>query len=661
MQQDHPGNSRNAMKPATRLIIVAGLALSFSATPSPLLTSIALAACTPAVASNGAVLVCQGTTESTVTNVLGTGTETNVTVTVEAGATIRGTGVGTDHRGIYLGADAQITNFGSIESSYEAVSILGDLINLSNTGTIIGSDRAIQVVGNISNLTNHGTIQGTVVAFPGGRVSNFVNHGSVLGGDGALFASDIDNLFNAGILRASINAVWGVTGLSSLINSGTIEGGTRALYETGAVDTNLTLNAGSIIIGRIDLGGGTNTLHVGEGLSVNSTFESDGGATEVGIGTLHGHLAAVIPVAGNGNNDVQIVAVDPAAFATFDDALTTLTSGIGQTVQGRQSILRSDPPLSFASHFAATEDNDMLAFSAFEDSPAINPNRIWVEGFGAYRQDHGDRVGGEFESLTGGLVAGVDTQWNAQTSLGVMAGFAASTSENEISTQSTDVTSYYAGAYASTEALGLTWDASLTLGYTDYEQERITANNLVATGLETASTDFGGWFVNPQATATRQADNPLESISIGSLRGSQTLEQSVTLSYAGLFLDGYTETGTTNPLTLDSRAIHVASTRASLALPFAATHAGGATTTLRLSGGLEARTQFGTDSVSGTLLGQAVSTTLDDEDVTLGAFLGLSAEHQSTSGLTAYADAEALLETNAAYQLSATTGLRVAF
>ncbi|WP_375567965.1 autotransporter domain-containing protein [Ahrensia marina] len=668
MQGRFPKSAAIATKLARQLAVAGSLALSTTTAPSFFLTSTALAACSPALA-NGAVLVCQGTTESTVTNVLGTGTETNVTVTVEAGATIRGTGVGVNHRGIYLGADAQITNLGSIESSYEAISIFGDLINLSNTGTIIGSDRAIQVVGNISDLTNHGTIQGTVFVFPGGgRVSNFINHSSVLGGDGALFASNIDSLFNAGLLRASINAVWGVTGLSSLINSGTIEGGTRALYETGAVDTNLTLNAGSVIIGRIDLGGGTNILHVGEGLSVNSTFESDGGATEVGIGTLHGHLAAVVPVVGNGNNDVQIVAVDSSALTSLDDTLAALTSGIGQKVQSRQSTMRSDPALgfasSFASRFAAADETRLAAFSDLDldNTPPLNPGRFWIEGFGAYREDDSDRVGRTFESLTGGLVAGVDVPLDAITSVGVMAGFAASTSENEIDTQETDTTSYYAGVYASTEAWGLAWDGALTLGYTDYDQERVTVNNLVATGLETASADFGGWFINPQVTVTNSTSTGFSPTSMGSTSFAlPTIEQSLTLAYAGLFLDGTTETGTTNPLTLDDRDVHIASARAALALPFEALHANGALTTIRLIGGIETRTQFGDDGISGTLLGQTVSTTLDDDDTALGGFLGLSGEYQTSSGLTAYANAEAMLETNSAYQISATAGLRIAF
>jgi hypothetical protein len=190
-------------------------------------------------------------------------------------------------------------------------------------------------------------------------------------------------------------------------------------------------------------------------------------------------------------------------------------------------------------------------------------------------------------------------------------------------------------------------------------QERITANNLVAGGLETASADFGGWFINPQLTATNTMVLGSTATTMGF--ALSRVEQSLTLSYASLFLDGYTETGTTNPLTLNDRDIHVASARATLALPFERVEADGALTTVRLIGGVQARTQFGDDGVSGTLLGQAVSTTLSDDDASFGGFVGLAAEYQTTSGLTAYANAEALLETNSAYQLSATAGLRIAF
>jgi hypothetical protein len=559
-------------------------------------------------------------------------------------------------------------NSGTIIGGVDGVYAV-DIASLVNTGLLQGArDEGVYAFDTIGSLTNFGTIRGGDDGVQAEALASLVNHGVIEGVDDGVDVSEgpIDSLINYGVIAGGDSAPGsksGVVGavIRNLVNSGTISSLGFAIEERGpGGDTNLTLNAGSILIGLIDLGGGTNILNIGAGRSLNSRFDTDDGiATLPVLGLLAGHLVAFDGTA----TQRQVVAVDQSAFFGFDDALHALVSGIGHTVRVRQSALRTNPALGFASRFAAGEETSLAAFSDLDlvETPDLDPNRFWIEAFGSYRQDQSDRTGGDFDHLTGGLVAGVDVPLDAITSVGVMAGFAASTSENETNTQETDTQSYYAGVYASTQAAGLTWDASLTLGYTDYDQERITANNLVANGLETARADFGGWFINPQFTMTREAGNPLAGAGFGSLVAAQTLEQSLTLSYAGLLLDGYTETGTTNPLTLNGRDVHVASARAAIALPFERNEADGALTTLRLIGGLEARTQFGDDSVSGTLLGQTVSTTLSDDDAAFGGFLGLSGEYQTTTGLTAYANAEALLETNSAWQASATAGLRIAF
>ncbi|MEQ8658536.1 MAG: autotransporter outer membrane beta-barrel domain-containing protein [Hyphomicrobiales bacterium] len=576
---------------------------------------------------------------------------------------------GGDH-GVYsqTGGIGFLSNTGTIYGqTNSAVRAAQTIDHLTNSGVIEGASNGVSGNGGIRWLSNSGHIRGlagAAVTTSTGSIDTVINSGRMFGTvDGVYAVNDIGMLTNSGFIGSDLFGVRALNGgLNFISNSGTIQGESFAIQEGGAGDTTLTLNAGSVLIGRVDLGGGVNTLNIGQGLSLNSLFESDPGASLVRLGSASSHLVAVVPVPGGGTqNDVEVVAVDPSAFAGVDDALVALTASIGQTVQGRQAALRSDPALGFVNGFAAAEETRLAAFSDLDldRAPHLNPNRFWIEAFGAYRQDDGDRVGSEFDHLSGGLVAGVDVTVDALTSVGVMAGFAASTSENEIDTQKTDTTSFFAGLYASTQAMGLAWDASLTVGYTDYEQQRTTANNLVAGGLETASADFGGWFINPQLTATNSTPTGFTATPMGF--GLASIEQSLTLSYAGLWLDGYTETGTTNPLTLNDRDVHVASARAAITLPVERVDANGALTALRLIGGLEARTQFGDDTVSGTLLGQAVSTTLGGDDQTLGGFLGLSGEYQTTTGLTAYANAEALIETDASWQLSATAGLRVAF
>lgn len=586
---------------------------------------------------------------------------------------------GTISDAVFIDGDLKIfVNTGALNSQEDGLYVFDRLGSAINYGEIHGYDDGVEAF-NIGTFVNYGLISSTDgdgIDVDGGNpndetnvITSLVNHGTIRAGDDGIDVGTLTRLLNTGIIYGGFTGDIETSGIAAaviteIINSGTIRTGgdiniEHAIEERGRPeitgppllpaitggDTSLTLNAGSILIGLIDLGGGVNTLNIGAGRSLNSRFDSDDGAATLPvIGSLAGHLVAFDGSA----TQRQIVAVDLSAFVSFDDALAALTSGFGGAVQSRQSALRSDPA---------------LGFSAGDETGAqhLNSNRFWVEGFGAYRQDQSDRTGSDFDSLTGGLVAGGDVPLDAITSVGVMAGFAASTSDNEINTQATDATSYFGGIYASTQAGGIFWDASLTLGYTDYDAERITANNLVANGLETARADYSGWFINPQITMTREAANPLAGRTFHGFSASPALEQSMTLSYAGLFMDGYTETGTTNPLTLDDRSVHIASARAALTLPFERIEADGALTTLRLIGGLEARTQFGDDTIAGTLLGQAVSTTLDDDAFTGGAFLGLAGEYETTTGLTAYANLEAMLETDMSYQLSATAGLRIAF
>jgi hypothetical protein len=583
---------------------------------------------------------------------------------------------GTD--GVHADDIGTVINDGTIEGfNFEGILAVNSIGRVINRGDIFGGEDGVEAT-NITSLINFGLIDGLDdgIDVDGGGVNNvatsvigsIINHGTIRGDDEGIDVGTLTRLVNTGSIIGDFDPNGSGAGIAAavigeIINSGLIMTGgdisnQHAIEERGAGDTNLTLNAGSVLIGLIDLGGGTNTLNIGAGRSLNSRFDSDDGiATLPILGTLAGHLVAF-----DGNDTQrQIVAIDQSAFLSFDEALYALVSGIGQATVTRQQALRSDPSLGFASRFAAASGPQPGAFAAFNDASPFDPNRFWVEAFGSYRQDQSDRTGSDFDHLTGGLVAGVDVPIDPTTSLGVMAGFAGATSENEIDTQETDALSVFAGVYGSTEAIGIAWDGSLTVGYTDYEADRVTANNLVAGGLETANADFGGWFINPQVTATREATNPFAGRIFHGFTAAPTLQQSVSLSYAGLFLNGYTETGTTNPLTLNSRTVHIASARAALTLPFERVEADGVTTTLRLTGGVEAQTQFGDDTVSGTLLGQAVSTTLDDDNFGAGAFLGLSGAYETASGVTAYANAEAMIETDASWQFSATAGLRIAF
>jgi hypothetical protein len=95
-----------------------------------------------------------------------------------------------------------------------------------------------------------------------------------------------------------------------------------------------------------------------------------------------GSLAGIWSPSPEAATQRQIVAVEQSAFLGLDDALAALTAGIGQTVQGRQTALRSDPALGFASRFAAAEETSLAAFSDLDldGCPAPQPQPLLDRG-----------------------------------------------------------------------------------------------------------------------------------------------------------------------------------------------------------------------------------------------------------------------------------------
>ncbi|RBW54996.1 autotransporter outer membrane beta-barrel domain-containing protein [Ruegeria sp. A3M17] len=169
-------------------------------------------------------------------------------------------------------------------------------------------------------------------------------------------------------------------------------------------------------------------------------------------------------------------------------------------------------------------------------------------------------------------------------------------------------------------------------------------------GVETISADFDGWFVNPAVTITKPTQI-----------AGHAIEGSFGVQYAGLFLDSYTETGTASPQTIDSRTVHMGIARLKLAAPKQKITGDGSILTYRLQAGLDARTNFGGDSIDGVLLGQNISFNTGGDNNTLGGFLNVSGEYQTQNGLTISAGTEAIFETSGSYQLSGRVGVEFRF
>ncbi len=554
-----------------------------------------------------------------------------------------------DVRGLILTlrANSPVTNSGIVGGT---VSTRGENSHVSNSGIVGG---AVSTQGENSGVSNSGGVGGLIITESAN--SPITNSGDVTGN--LLSRGDSSPIVNSGNVGTFVGTEGANSGVfnsgsvaqylraegdnSSIVNAGSVGNGENSgfrlldgIHLFGA-DASLTLLPGSVIQGVIVFDGtGTRTLNVGNGLSINNTLGFTGTPVEV---VANGAVfAAGDDGAGPGT---RVAVVDPTNLSTQDEQLADLTGGIASARENRLAGVRNG------------SGGAVTANGAFDSAAKSDPGHpFWIEGFGSYREQDADQPAVATDQWIGGVVIGADDLLQDNLRLGFLGGAAWGGVDADFDSQETDSRSFFVGTYASLLQAGLIFDLALTGGYSEFDQDRSVANNTAAGGLETATADFSGWFVSPELAVTKP------TVLLG-----HRLEGSLALRYAGLFLDGYTESGTTAPLTVDDRDVHVGVARLQIAAPSETVYANGSAFRYRLKAGLEARTNFGGETIDGALLGQNISFNPGGENNSLGGFAGLSAEFDTGSGFVFTAGGEGLLETTGSYQLSGRAGVGLRF
>jgi uncharacterized protein with beta-barrel porin domain len=556
---------------------------------------------------------------------------------------------GTTDDGIDAGSITSLTNSGSIQAFDDAVFAAASIGTINNSGTITAlNGNGVKAVLSIGNFINSGTIVAAddgvdVNDTLGSTIQNFVNTGTIISGEDAVDVDNLINLNNSGLIQGAEFGIF-TENLFNLTNSGTIIGGTRpAIAELLAADTTLTLNAGSNIQGIIDLGGGLNTLNVGNGLSIANTFFSGprGGppipiANVPIIGTTNG-----APFAINGN---KIAVVDPTGLAMEDEIVVDITNGIAHTVFGALNAART------GSSTATNGNAQTMYLSAAHEVPNASPStrpRIWAKGFGSSRTQDGKSPTVDADHRIGGLVSGMDGVISAGTRAGGFLGGSTGTVDVAFDSQESDIDSIYGGVYLGTQMGSANVDVLITAGWTNHDWERQVANNLAPGGIQTGAADYDGYFVSPEASVT--------------LAPAFGLVPSARVRYIGYFLDGFTETGALGDLSVGDRDLHIVQGRFQLAAPIITSGADSSYTRIEPYVGIEGRALLSGDNVGAVLLGQTLSFDPGGEDEVGGLFAGINASARIASNIDLYGNIEVAAETGSSERIGGNIGFRISF
>ncbi|GLH75470.1 hypothetical protein SSBR45G_03780 [Bradyrhizobium sp. SSBR45G] len=553
--------------------------------------------------------------------------------------------------GLLAGQDATVANSGTITARGDQQSIgisAGGNASVTNSGSIasasVGTGFSYGIaVANDANVSNFGTIAS--VSGAGGR------------GVG-ISVSNNASIFNTGSISGAAGTGgqgFGIQvfGTANVTNAGTVSGSTSALQFAGGADT-LTLLTGSRLIGAIELGGGGDTVNF-RGGNHNLTFDTLSGATVTGT----------TPFAVSGN---RAVAVDPTTFAATARSLGDFSRAVFDAVPVfTGTSAPGGGPLAFAAPDSSSRIDEAFAampgLSAYAGqglqfkNPTVtygDGSTVWARGFAGQRIQQQDGVLLRTTNLFYGGMIGGDWQTRPGLRLGAFLGGGQTRSAVDFNQGSSNADLVFGGAYARYDIGASFLHAAVQAGSSRNSSSRTINNNLVAGGLETASANFNGWYVSPQATFGHRW-------ALGSLAGaSYTLTPSVRLRYLYGSYAGTTETGTTAPLTLNGQTVSTLEERGEAKLTRSVTFSPGDVLSTSLTAGVLGTQRVGGNSVNAALLGQTIPFATPGQSNVWGGFGGLGLEWQNRN-LTLFSAGEYLALSDRSTIISGRAGLRIAF
>ncbi len=683
----------------------------------------ARATCDPP-AGNNVTATCTGTTtDQNTPNGYGTGTETNLSTTVVTGASVSGTTSGiffdtgsvtnfgtitggfdgirattatVNNSGTITGTSsagieattATVTNSGTIAGGFDG--IRADTATVTNSGTITGGFDGINasiatvtnsgtiaggiegILANTATVTNSGSITGGLVGIEA-SIATVTNSSSITGGLAGIEANTA-TVTNFGTITGGLVGIEASTatvtnsgsiaggnfgidaGTANVTNSGRISGGTAALNFFGGNADTLTLLPGSTIVGAINLGGGGDTVNFRTG-NQNLTFDTLAGAT----------VTSTVPFAVAGN---QVATIDPTPFAVLDRNLMDFSRAVSQALPDDAGFAgtglagaAAGPATAFAAASPLGEAviPGLSAYAA--DAAGIfkaptarygDGTRIWARGFAGERVQEADgSLLHTVNRIYGGMLGGDWQAWS-DWRLGAFVGAGEIRSSVDFNYGETRSTLAFGGLYGRHDWGPWFLRLAVQGGHSSNDVDRTINNNLVLGGIERATGSFAGWYVSPEASVGFHHG-------LGTFGGaSYMLTPSLSLRYVHASFDGYTESGTTAPLTVGRRVVDDFEQRGEVKLSRTQVFGGTAALTTSIFGGVLGQERAGDTTVAATLLGQAIPFALPGKDTVWGGYGGAGLVWQS-GPVSLFASAQYLGLSDSSSLVSGQGGIRIAF